>query len=690
MSYDAAQLSQLVAEIRRPHLGTGTVSAPGAPIRIGRDAQWDEWRDIIHRRKLPWLPEKTKAAFGHNLYYRDSRPGRAHAEVTQRLGVNAVSVSVTVRGDAGPVMGRRGEKYETWLRGVMAELDPLGLADQRAREYQSCPGVGCLELEFMSGYTPPERGGMSDSDYDMARDAAARGCGLPVRLIAPDPRSLYWPAGQETPSIIVKVVNKPLIDVANKWTSEGFRLAFETSDDGGRIVKNDYILGGEMAPDAANSVNAIEVGKYVRCYRVADGEYIYDLVHPQSLAGPTAQLADDTQGGQLNLMLLAKYRNPLGHPPFYLCPARTTGDPDPAYHYKPLILETIEIADEVNGAASLRKIAGYREALKPNHARPRIPAMSENGTPDKVNPPGNAEALITPGVLEYDGDFLDIPTPSMQHLEKWWDDLRRESDRADSSIRAALKAGEMGRTTPAWAMLQYKEEDNGFLGEAVTSRANAYTAILKDVTAICKARAKEAPIYVSASGHDKKKPEAGNVDMQVGMTAQDFDGPFRVSVTIDVQTQSQRAAETEYWRRLGPKEVGGDGTLSQETYEDNIGIQDRLTEKARKQREAMERQGDPFAMNIAMEMAKAELRSVFGQIADIVLGPPTPFNVPAAPPPTEGAAPMQGAPPPVQDETIPQMPDAAPVMPGLGMDEQMPDAFAQAAASTNGAFPIPG
>lgn len=672
--YDAPQLSQIVAEIRRPYLPTNAASTSTLPyltVRETRDTRWDRWRDIRHRRIAPWLPEKARAAFGFPLYYRDTRVSKLLDEIAARLGANDVKVAVGVIGDHGSKMTQRAETYEAWLRGVRNELDPWGLHYSRNRKFQASGGVGAFELEFLQGYVPPMRNGRDDKEYDAARDQAARECAFPVRLNTPDPRSLYWPAGQERPSIVVKVVNKPLIDVQNLYAAEGFTLGYEPGDGGGKI-KQQYIVGGEMPPTGSSTVSTLDVGKYVRCVVVADESYIYHLVSPTAMAGPASTLAGDSPGAVEDLMLLAKYPNPLGHPPFYLTAARTTEDVDPGYHYIPLGYEALELTGEIDAVRSLIKIEAYQQALAPHHAKPRIPAMG--GEPTAVAPK-DPQAMVTPGILEYDGEIIPVPGRDLQHLLAWEDKLLRDYERLETGIRGALKSGEFGKSSPAWAMMMYKEEETAFLKEALDSTASATQAMLEDITTLMKQRyATSAPVYVRADTRNKKTPEAGHLEQQIGMSAQDFDGPFRISVSIDAQTQSQRAAETEYGRRLLLE-----GTISHETYEtDYVGVEDRLTEEARKQRESLKAKAAPFVDNVSMEMAKAQLRAVFGPIADIVLGPPPDMGAPGG-----NLAPPPPAPPPEGELPGEEQMPAFPEMPGLGMSDTLP-----APAGTNGAFPV--
>lgn len=612
------------------------------------------------------------------LYYRDARAGKAIDDIKARLGANDVHIAVSMAGDAGVKAQTQGERYEAWLRGVMHDLDPLGLKDMRCREHQAADGLGVFELEFSGGYKPPLRQSeMTDKEYDQARDKAARECGLPVKLLAPDPRSLYTPAGQETPTIVIKVVNKPLIDIRELYTAEGFKLGYESDGERGRIAKRDYMLGGDMAPPS-NS-DTLDVGKYVRCVVVADCDYIYHLINPQPMTGPTTTLVGDNPGVVEDLLLLAKYPNPLGHPPFYFCPARTTSDPDPAYHYLPLAAEILELTPELDAVRSLRKIAAYREALKPIHAQPRLPGMADAAS--KGVPAGDPSALVTPGVLEWDGEFKNIPNPVMEDLDKYEQAILKDMQDLDASIHGALRTGAMGKATPAWAMSLYKEEENGFLSEGLTSRATGWRELLEDTTNLCRDRyAVGIPVYVSTTVADKKRPEKGRSDARIGLKAEDLKLDCTVNVTIDALTQSQRAADTEYWRRLR-----AEGTISQETYEDNIGIEDRIMEQRRKELEVIQGDAKPFAMNIARELVKGQVRAVFGQIGELVVGPGTQETSPVEQSETQAPG-GEGVEPTAPNAQMGQ-PPSFPKMPGLGMSEQMPDALAE--AQQPGAVPVP-
>ena len=237
------------------------------------------------------------------------------------------------------------------------------------------------------------------------------------------------------------------------------------------------------------------------------------------------------------------------------------------------------------------------------------------------------------------------------------------------TIMGAAQAGTVGKTTAPWAIAQRKEEEASFLTEPLDTMANAKREIMQDVIKLMRVKhAKDGAVYVTTRARSPKRPEAGHVDLQVGMKASDFDVDFRLSVTIDALTQSQKAAETEYGRRLL-----AEGTISRQTYEEEYaGVEDRITEQARKRRDALSQFGEAMALNTAQELFKTQVRTIFGVIGEAVAGPATPQSAPA-PPPVE--APAEAATLPGEDEA-----SAYPESPGMGMDIALPP-------GTNGSVP---
>ena len=116
-------------------------------------------------------------------------------------------------------------------------------------------------------------------------------------------------------------------------------------------------------------------------------------------------------------------------------------------------------------------------------------------------------------------------------------------------------------------------------------------------------------------------------------------------------TQSQRAANVEYHRRLKL-----DGFESDDTFAENAGIRDWQQENARLDRQRVNKPMRDLAWGTAMEIAKAKLRPLYGSIVDVVLGGSLPV-----PPLPEGET-------PIEDDY-----DPGPRMPGQGMSIQQPN-----------------
>ena len=456
---------------------------------------------------------------------------------------------------------------------------------------------------------PPRRqDGASNDEYDEARDQKRREYGLGIAAAAPDPRSLYWPPSTREIKLMAKVVNVPLVDVMNDWNAEGFRLAYtgDIGDPLGRVEKLTF-AGGAMPPSAT----AAEYGRIIRLVRITTPEYVYDCCYPSAMS-TSAGFSDDAPGTTPNLMLLGRYKNHFGRVPYYLMPARSTSDPDPGYAYEPLAQEILDLAPYVNQWRTIRMIHGLLQALKPVHAKPSRPLMDNSDSAPKSMPD-----LWRPGFLEFDGTFDEIPTPPIQDFDKFDQALQSTYNSFNQSITSALLSGAIGKSTPAWSLLQITEEQVGLIKEALNHRATGWKQALDD-TAYCvqQRQVKTGPVYVSAS-RMSKEPEQGRVFVQVGLKAADFAIPHKLSVSIDGMTQSQRAADTEYWRRLHIE-----GTITDETYEEHIGIEDRVTEQARKRRQRIMKPMEDDAASVARFVARQKLRRVHGAIIDVIL-PPT-------------------------------------------------------------------
>lgn len=625
MSYTEQDLGRLLAEVRRPFQTT-------------RDIQLDHWRNIRHRREMPWLPDNMEV-FGKNnpmLTYRDPLPEFTINRIKQRLGVNEINIAVSPRGEVGPVGQRQAEKIEDWFRGAHEELDPLGLVDAAVREGQAGDGGGCFELEFLPRFTPPSRGSRDDQKYDSLVDRSRREYGLPVCLNAPDLRSLYWDRSRNRKKLFAKVVDVPLIQVRDSWTAEGFKLAYKGDAQG--VITQDYFSAGELPP----SPTVAEYGRLVRFVLLTDDEYIYHCIYPTSVASGAA-FPDEGLGAVPNLLLLAKYPNPIHRPPFFLAPSRMTNDADPGYEYLPLAWEILETAPYVNQIRTIQLIKAMIDALKPIHARRANPG-AQNKVPPNVS-------MLRPGFIEFDGTFSDIPTPQVPDLDKMGEVLTSSYNAYQQTIQGAVESGAIGRSTPAWSVSIQLEEMTGLLSESLNNRANAWREVLLAVGQCVREKyVQDGPIYVSASRR-AKQVEVGRQDMSVGITEDDLASQFRLSISIEAMTQSQRAANTEYGRKLYVE----DHAISRETYiNEYTPVTDRLAEDARLDREALMIPMKERARSVADAIAYMRLRKVHGDIVDIAWA--------KAGPPLQPAA-KQGDDANVLDQLV---------MPGQGMSIEQP------------------
>lgn len=662
MTWTSAELSQLLADIRRPHAAN-------------RDSLWDARANVRHRRLVPTLPEGLtqgiKALDG--LDYRSVQPEYVITQIKARLGANEIHIATKMRG-LQQRRERLGEKIEDWLRGCLAELDPNGNTDAQVRDAQTAVGIAWTELEFRPEYVPPPRAEyMSDSSYDEAVTDGRQRYGLPFYLSFISPRAIYWgPIDRpEQPKIVAKVVTLPLYDVENAYSSEGFKIAYREESAGrGRFVKAP-ILGGGMAPGQLTT----QFNRLVRIVVIADDRNIYHCMFPQvhntAQAGlGVGEFADDTAaamgGSTPTLELLAAYPNPLGRPPFFAAIGRQTDDPDPAYRFKPLAAEVLDLSVMVNNYRTMRAVRAWLDMYKPLHMQPRVPAA-----------PGTQLKQETPMVwrpdapVVFDGEFREIPSPQSRDLDVQEQQIMEELRSYNQSLAAAIQTGSIGRSTPAWSIMQMNEETRGLLDEAQNSRAAMYRDILMAILR-CSARkyAKSAPLYVSSPRAAKDNPARKYEDLLdvSGEELRDFLGAGRVEVTISSETMSMRAAATEYYRSLMTE-----GTISQETYEDSIGIPDRVAEQARKDKEKVERPLKLAAQTLAYLYAKQTLIATHGPIMEAIFANiPDPFNGQQAAAP---APPMGGEQTPMLDRLR---------MPGQGMQTTVPQPSVLAAPSPGG------
>ncbi len=591
MPYQIGELSKIYAEVRQPYLTQG-----------GRDDTLDYWRDLRHRRHNAWMPEELDKSMAQAARYYDSLPEYVVNKIAQRLRVNKPQVAVRVRGDIKPTLKKKAENVEDWLRGALDDLDPGGLHETRFCKFQSGDGLAVAELEMLPDFVPPATDD-PDNDYDDLVDDARSQWGLPMRLASPDPHMLYMLEGErpENPPVVIKVTNRPLVDVQNNWTGQGFQL--KVAEDGKSVEKRSFILGGGMAPVTTPT----EYGRVVRIVRIATNDWIYDCVLP--ITAPSGSYSnaafDDMPGTIPSLVLLGRYPNMLGHPPFYLAPARATTDANPANRYYPLALEIIETGALINQTRSMRMAKSIMEVTKPTPYHPDIPRQgNENAAPR------NLGKLWKPGILEAYGTFGEIPSPTAEDFDKLEVQITTDRQQFNQGISAAMQSGAMGRGTPAWTTLQYNEEQLMLLGEAQDNRAQMYRRILQDVTRLARDKyGKDGKIYVSTTTTNPRSPD-NTVEKIQGLASDDFKVPFNITVNIDTLTQSQRAASTEYGRRLYEE-----GSISQETYlEEYVGLTDPVQEQARKDREAMLVPMRKAALGMGLQLGANAAFETYGQI----------------------------------------------------------------------------
>lgn len=630
--YTQSELSRLVTEIRRPFWR--------------RDQLWDKRRAVRFGRLEPWLPDNLRHFPTEYVRFVDRLPGLVVRRLKQRLGAHTLRIRVVSRltGAPGERLQGKLEQLEDIYRALHEALDPVGAADGLVREHQAADGLGVFELEFLPPFVPPAAEVDEDEAAYLQRLAAARqDYGLPVRLSAPDPRGIYYARNGDRLEAVVKVMNLPLFQVRDAWLSEGLRLRLDEGGEG-RLLK-EAVVGGELSP----APTAAEYGRLARVVVVADQSYIYHLVYPRTapaLGGVDESAFGDFPGQYQELLLCGAYPNPLGRPPFYLAGTGRTSDSDPAYQEEPLALEVLEIAPYINQMRTIRYMRALVDALKPVAVTRTLP-------PGESEAPPTLEGLWRPGFLELGpGDNLrEIPSahiPDFDKLETW---LSQYELSFNQSLMAAVQTGALGRNTPAWTTMMFLEEQASLVQDALAQRAAAWQAVLEDAAlALRKRYLSDGPVYLPRAKSTGARSKPGALLLEVSLS--DLELAHRLEVTIHSLTQSQTVAYTEYARRLYEE-----GTISQQTYEEMIGIEDRVEEGRRKAQEALWRAVVSPEV-FAREVARQRLRPVYGDIVDVLFGPP-PGPPPAPPgpvPEADGAQPL----PPMAEELPPRMP-------GLGM-----------------------
>lgn len=635
-----------------------------------RDALWDRRRDVRFRRAMPWIPENLRTAIQKDnlpeaVYFRDSLPGFVVNRLKQHLGENSIDIDVKTRGDAGPTVKRKGENIGDWLRGCLDDMDGRGVKDAKVREHQAADGLGVLKLDFLRDFIPPERESeQGDADYDDLVDDARKKWGIPVALSAPDPRSLYWVDIQDRPEHVVEVLNKPLVEVANTWTPEGFRLSL--GDKG--MLRQDYLIGANLPP----APTPAEYGRMVRVIIITDDEWCYHCCYPNTIPAGTSMFTEPFGDGnstpdQRGLILLAKYPNPLKRPPYFFAAGRLTAEENPAYKYEPLSLEMLDSAEYTNSWVTMQTILSTLEALKPTGIRARDPARAnENAAP------AHMAGLWSPGFLDIkDREIVPIPSPETKQFELLINDIKSREQQFNLSIMGALQSGTVGKSAPAWTVMQFNEEQTGMIAEAQSHRANMYREMLRSVVYLAQNKyCQDGPVYARAiKKGGRTKDFEGDTEMLMGLKTEDFNIPWRLEINIQAMSQSQRAANTEYFRDLHTE-----GTLSDQSYWEAIGIEDIGQEQARKDREFLMAPLRKAALALGQQIGANKFFQIHGNVAlpilqAVGLPPPVALGEQAGQAPQE-----QSAPPPEQPNSpgAPQELPTAPVSPGQGMGLQIP------------------
>ena len=429
-----------------------------------RDVIYGRRRDIRHRRARPWLPADIDVK-DESVFFRDPLPAFVVNRIKQRLGVNEVEITIRTAGDAGPKLKAQGDSLEDATRGIWDYLDPLGLHDGAVREHQSTDGVGFYAIDCLPTFTPPYRGELSDKDYDDLVSNRRKEWPLPVRLSSPDPRSLYWidrPNGRIP--LMCEVINVPLASCKDNWTDQGFRLAWkEEGGKHGTLVK-DPIIAGTLAP----APTAAEYGRMVRIVKFSDDSHIYHAMY--NVTAEAGNVGDnpfsDDPSTIPQLTLLATYPNHLGRVPYFIAPARRSTDSDPAYRYEPLAMEVLDMGEYVNQLGTLQMVMAHLEVLKPIHYEPHAP-------PDENAVPTHLKDLYKPGFLRAWGKFAALPSPDTKQFDGVIASMTERQSQFNLSLMGMLQGGSLGKSTPAWSLMQLNEEQVGFISDALTSRATA-------------------------------------------------------------------------------------------------------------------------------------------------------------------------------------------------------------------------
>lgn len=643
MSYSESDLAHLLRDVRRPYLTGGN-----------RDNVYQRRRDIRHRKARPWLPEDIIVK-DDSVYFRDPLPAFVVNRLKQRLGANAVDITIRVAGDAGPKLKESGNKLEDWLRGTWDYLDPMGLHDGAVREHQATDGVGFYSLECMPRFLPPDKTSeMTDTEYDDLVSNRRKEWPLPYRLTAPDPSKLYWldlPHGNIP--LMCEVVDVPLASCKDNWIDQDFRVAWEEEGNGKFSAKKDPIIAGELIPRPT----AADYGKLVRIVKMSDDTNIYHLMYRQ-IADSTSGFNEDPTGIN-ELLLLATYPNHLKRVPYFMAPARRTTDSDPAYRYEPLAMEVLDMGEYVNQLGTLQMVMAFLEVMKPIHFEPNAPPGNEGEGATAVH----LKDLYKPGFLKAWGKFNALPSQDAKNFEAVIAQMTERQGQFNLSLMGMLQGGSLGKSTPAWSLMQLNEEQVGFISDALDSRATAIREVLEAVLYLNRTRyAVDGPLWVKGRGTNRKDEALGEERQLVGLSADDFKIPYHLEVGIEGMTQSQRAANTEYGRELKTE-----GSISNETYlTDYVGIKDLGQERARMRRERLEKPLDEAGIMVGLQRAANALYELHGPAFLPIIqacGLPTPTAVVAQ-----------------QQQVAEQQtqagggggPDASPRMPGQGMSTQQP------------------
>lgn len=645
MPYSEGDLAHLLRDVRRPYMSGGN-----------RDALYEHRRAIRHRRIKPWLPEDFVIK-DDSIYFRDPLPGFVINRLKQRLGANSVDITVRTAGDAGPKLKESGNKLEDALRGIWDYLDPIGQHDGAVRDYQSGDGIGFYALECLPHFLPPDKGEMDDTEYDDLVADRRKEWPLPVRMYAPDPRSLYWIDRPEARiPLMVEMLNVPLATCKDNWTENGFRLAWDAqaNDGKGGVVKDPIVMGTlPPAPTAA------EYGRMVRIVKLSDDTHIYHCMY--NVTAEAGNVGDnpfsDDKDTIPQLTLLATYPNHFKRVPYFPAPARRTTDPDPAFRYEPLAMEVIDMTDYTNALGTLQMATAYLEVLKPIHFEPNEPPISDEG-----NKPSHLKDIYKPGILKAWGKFSAMPTQNTGMFKDVIEAMNERQATFNLSLMGMLQNGSLGKSTPAWSLMQINEEQVGFINDALVARATAIKELLESCMFVCRTRYNDGPLYVRATGPNRKDEALGEERSLMEMHAADFEIPHHLEVSIEGMTQSQRAANTEYGRELKTE-----GSISNETYlTDYVGIKDLGQEKARQRQERLEKPTEEAGILLGLQRASNAVYEANGNNPIFLpliqaAGLPLPSSVVA-----EQQAMAQA-----QNSQVKDVP-TSPKMPGQGMDDKIP------------------